>query len=116
MIDRCGNCEGTYYDFEELSSIIKLIEIRNSIELDEPEIETMDPPARLLYRCPEDGEKMERKDYGGVVVDICGKCKGAWLDDGELVSLKATEDHIRNNLNLYVRLASNTMAEKSGGG
>ena len=76
-----------------------------SIELDEEEVDTLTPTSRELHKCPNDGTEMERKDYGGVAVDVCGDCKGIWLDDGELFSLKTTENHIRENLNLYIRLA-----------
>ena len=47
---------------------------------------------------------MERKDYGGITVDVSKDCTGVWLDDGELFSLKTTENHIKENLKLYIRL------------
>ena len=48
----------------------------------------------------------EPETYGAMTLDAIGdKCRGVWLDDGELVSLKRTENHIRANLGLYVRLA-----------
>ena len=106
MIDRCANCGGQYYDHEELDSIIDMVKILQQIKLDEPDIETLDEISRSRYGCPEDGKKMERKDYGGVTVDICQKCGGIWLDKGEIIALKATEDHIRNNMRLYIHLAS----------
>ena len=105
QVDRCGECKGTFFDFEELGSIIRLVEMYRSIELDEEETETVAPILRDHHNCPNDGTEMERKDYGGVTVDVCGDCKGVWLDDGELFSLKTTENHIRENLNLYIRLA-----------
>ena len=105
QVDRCSNCKGTFFDFEELGSIISLVEMYRSVELpDEQEIETLPPIKRHEYSCPVDGTQMERKDYGNIAVDVCGECKGVWLDDGELFSLKTTENHIKENLNLYIEL------------
>ena len=106
MIDRCANCGGQYYDQEELDSIIDMVKILQEIKLDEPDIETLDEVSRSRYDCPEDGGKMNRKDFGGVTVDTCQKCGGIWLDKGEIIGLKATEDHIQNNIKLYIHLAS----------
>ena len=105
-VDKCSNCSGTFFDFEELGSIIRLIEMYCSIELpaNESEIETVPPTKRKNYHCPADGKKMKRKDYGGITVDVCSDCNGVWLDDGELFSLKTTENHIKENLNLYIKL------------
>ena len=94
QVDKCSNCKGTFFDFEELGSIISLVEMYRDIELDEPDIDTLQPTKRFNYKCPVDGLQMERKDYGSVTVDVCGDCKGVWLDDGELFSLKTTENHI----------------------
>ncbi|MDC0526387.1 zf-TFIIB domain-containing protein [Euryarchaeota archaeon] len=106
MIDRCANCGGQYYDHQELDSIIEMVRIIQKIEIDEPDIETLEELSRSNYKCPVDEQEMERKDYGGIAVDSCPKCKGVWLDKGEIVALKATEDHIRNNMKLYINLAS----------
>ena len=114
MIDRCAKCGGQFYDHGELESIIKMVQTLQQIELDEPDIETLDPRTRSRYVCPVDGEEMKRNDYGGVAVDSCLKCKGIWLDKGEIIALKATEDHIRNNMNLYINLASGPGGEKDG--
>ena len=103
-VDKCSNCGGTFFDFEELGSIISLIELYTSVELREPDIETVPPARREKYSCPADGNQMERKDYGGITVDVCKECTGVWLDDGELFSLKTTENHIKENLKLYIRL------------
>ena len=109
MIDRCANCGGQYYDNQELDSIIDMVRILQKIELDEPDIETLDKLSRSHYECPVEGQEMERKDYGGIAIDSCPKCQGIWLDKGEIIALKATEDHIQNNMKLYINLASGPM-------
>jgi len=35
-------------------------------------------------RCPIDGETLVIADRGGVEIDYCPKCRGVWLDRGEL--------------------------------
>ena len=103
-IERCAGCNGIFLDEGELGYIVRLMKLYRSIDLDEPEIETLDDPNREPYTCPADSSILKRQDYGGLPVDTCDECRGVWLDDGELVSLKRTENHIRSNLNLYIRL------------
>ncbi len=106
MVDRCANCGGQFFDENELTPIIKMVEIIQNIEIDEPEIETLGEVSRPSYLCPEDGTKMSREDYGGVPIDKCPECNGIWLDKGEIIALKGTEDHIKNNMKLYISLGS----------
>ena len=35
-------------------------------------------------RCPVDGENLVMSDRNGVEIDYCPKCRGVWLDRGEL--------------------------------
>ena len=35
-------------------------------------------------RCPVDNENLVMADRGGVEIDYCPKCRGVWLDRGEL--------------------------------
>lgn len=35
-------------------------------------------------RCPIDGETLVITDRSGVEIDYCPKCRGVWLDRGEL--------------------------------
>ena len=35
-------------------------------------------------RCPVDNELLVRADRSGVEIDYCPKCRGVWLDRGEL--------------------------------
>ncbi len=35
-------------------------------------------------RCPVDGETLMIADRNGVEIDYCPKCRGVWLDRGEL--------------------------------
>lgn len=35
-------------------------------------------------KCPKCGHDLEEKSHGSVMIDQCKKCKGIWLDAGEL--------------------------------
>lgn len=35
-------------------------------------------------QCPVDGEMLVISERGGVEIDYCPKCRGVWLDRGEL--------------------------------
>ena len=35
-------------------------------------------------KCPTDGETLVMADRSGVEIDYCPKCRGVWLDRGEL--------------------------------
>jgi uncharacterized protein len=37
-----------------------------------------------LMRCPVDNETLVMADRNGVEIDYCPKCRGVWLDRGEL--------------------------------
>lgn len=37
--------------------------------------------------CPKDGAPLERMERGGITFDSCPKCRGVWIDRGELVQL-----------------------------
>ncbi len=102
-IERCIGCNGTFFDKGELGSIINLIEIYRSVELDESDI-PIESTQRPPYHCPSDSSEMLRKEYPGAILDECSKCGGLWLDDGEISLLNTTAIHIKNNLNLYIRL------------
>ena len=115
-VERCGKCNGVFLDEGELGNLVSLMRIYKNVKLSEPEIDTLDEIDTShnlksyigIYKpplCPSDGNKMSRDDYGGLPVDICHECHGVWLDDGELISLKKTEHHIKSHLNLYLRLA-----------
>jgi Zn-finger nucleic acid-binding protein len=40
-------------------------------------------------QCPRCGTVLQERTRAGVVVDACGRCRGMWLDRGELDKLVA---------------------------
>jgi len=100
-IDKCASCEGLWFDNGELSHFEKLIEptlleIKNipskeiqMIQLHCPMCE--DHPAMLKRSHPRDKN---------VVIDYCKKCKGVWLDYGELDAIQK-ESYFSASLKIF---------------
>ena len=104
-IDRCPECRGTYFDAGELPAVMGMARCLQSIELQEPEIETVSTAEReRVMLCPADGTWMTAHDFAMTTVDVCDQCRGVWLDDGELTALRIANASIRENLQLYIRL------------
>ncbi|MCD4829418.1 MAG: zf-TFIIB domain-containing protein [Candidatus Cloacimonetes bacterium] len=104
-IDRCEKCRGIFFDHGELASILNIVRIYRSFKLDEAEIDTLsDNGDNRVIDCPSCGMPMAQKEVGGAVVDFCDSCGGVWLDGGEIQALKMAENHVRENINLYIRL------------
>jgi len=104
-VDRCAQCRGIFFDRGELASILNIVRLYRGFELEEDEIDTLSEngEARSIT-CPGCGENMSQNEVGGAVVDICDGCGGVWLDGGEIQALKIAENHVRENINLYIRL------------
>lgn len=105
IVDRCPKCNGTFFDKGELESIVHLVKLYRSLKIDEEEIDSVSElEHKRIVRCPEDDAEMQPRDIMGLTVDLCPECQGIWLDHGEIAALKLAENHIRQNLNLYIRL------------
>ena len=46
-----------------------------------------------LLMCPNDDQPMQTMERSGVQFDMCPKCRGVWLDRGELEKLMETATH-----------------------
>ncbi len=87
-VDRCPSCGGTWYDRNEL----RVLKDREShgdycwIDLDLwRDADRFRARRQERYACPRDGQSMTTVHYGEskVVIDICSKCQGIWLDKAE---------------------------------
>ena len=106
-VDRCPRCRGVFFDCGELEALVDLVRRFNEVDLaGEEDIDTIPQAERdRVLSCPVDGGRMLEKDVGeGFIIDLCQDCGGIWLDDGELNAIKVLEDHIRENITLYIRL------------
>ncbi|MFT5431845.1 MAG: Zn-finger nucleic acid-binding protein [Myxococcota bacterium] len=106
LVDRCTECTGVFFDAGELDSVLKLISVFNRVQLTEPELPVSQAERDRAVACPADGAAMEPVESGPVTIDKCPTCAGIWLDGGEIAALKLTENNIRENLNLYIRLGN----------
>lgn len=48
-----------------------------------------------LLTCPRCNIKMEKLKKGDVIIDVCKKCKGMWLDAGELQKLANIAERLK---------------------
>ncbi len=87
QIAECGHCRGRWFDREELRKA------KDSADEDLCWLD-FDPfsgrgtefrPAREDRICPKCRRSMEALAYGnsGVVLDVCGTCRGVWVHHGE---------------------------------
>lgn len=107
LIDRCPDCMGIYFDKGELDSILRIVRYYNEVKLDEEDLDMISQPEReRRIICPADKIEMEKCQMGDLVFDRCPECEGIWLDGGEISALKLLENHIKANLNLYIRLGN----------
>lgn len=79
VLDRCALCGGLWFDFGEVEQVAGR----------EPAFERLD--AAVERRCPDCGLTLNAGLFPGAVpVEVCGACRGAWLDWEDLESLGAT--------------------------
>jgi Zn-finger nucleic acid-binding protein len=100
-IERCAQCEGSWYDSDEL----RLLKDREShgdycwIDFDLWKDRDKFRAARQQrYACPRDAGPMTTVHYGesSITVDICPRCKGMWLDEAEYKQVVAYLDKMVN--------------------
>ena len=62
-------------------------------------------------KCPLCEREMEVQEYEGVEIDVCGECKGVWLDREELKRIVDTEEE-KFEPEEIKRVLEEVMAEK----
>ena len=88
-VDRCVACAGVWFDAEELSRLLSE-EARHVAQLLKGSLIAQADGKKA--DCPRDASKMMRVysaiDHS-VILDVCGECRGVWLDGGEFDKLFA---------------------------
>lgn len=46
----------------------------------------------LGLKCPKCDGKLVETEYESILIDVCDKCSGVWLDAGELAQIAAKEE------------------------
>jgi Zn-finger nucleic acid-binding protein len=87
----CARCGGLFLSNEVFETVVEGAEARAAARAVEADwAQEVRVPARFHYRkCPQCGELMMRRNYGGgsgVILDVCGK-HGVFLDRGELTGI-----------------------------
>lgn len=102
-VDTCPSCHGIYLDKGELEQIQATVDRDYSQELKHlPEFVRLPDIVGQSFEmarqkeaeeidCPHCQNKMEIKEHAycsQVIIDVCPKCSGVWLDKGELKNLE----------------------------
>ncbi len=95
-VDTCDQCGGIWLDRGELVKL-KLSAGRRTMAHAQQsnEVGRNVPPTSQVVSlpCPACNGVLTPLQVGEIAVDICSKCRGLWLDRGELeVTMKALED------------------------
>lgn len=86
-VDQCPACRGVWFDEQELARLllVKPAELKRLAR--GPGAASLDAKPG---RCPRDGDALLRVRSARdreIVVDVCPRCRGLWLDGGELARL-----------------------------
>lgn len=96
-VDACPSCQGMWLDKGELEQIEEIQEHDYSEEL--KRMPDLIGPAYEMARqqtlpalcCPKCGAEMSKHEYAycsQIIIDVCPKCQGVWLDKGEIERLE----------------------------
>ena len=105
VVDQCRSCGGIWFDRKELEAIMDLAARDMTIPA------TAEETRRT---CPRDFEKLLTFRYPQteVMIDMCRRCDGLWLDGGELTEIRK----IRSQLDEHGELKKTTPATGIVGG
>jgi Zn-finger nucleic acid-binding protein len=88
-VDRCSKCAGVWFDPEELSQLLSE-EAQYIAQLMKGSVR--DQADGTKGHCPRDASELIRVYSSidrSVILDVCGECRGVWLDGGEFKKLFA---------------------------
>jgi Zn-finger nucleic acid-binding protein len=87
-VDQCSRCSGLWFDRAELNKVMPVA----AKELHPPD------DAQTCERlCPRCDQMMRRFNYPQtlVMVEVCPKCQGLWLDAGEFKEIRIVREQLR---------------------
>lgn len=82
-VDSCPECFGLWFDREELKEFLKrpaLAQRLGSFDEGVP----LTTPRHEVRLCPTCRSPLTETALGEVLLDLCARCRGIWLDQGEL--------------------------------
>ena len=80
-VDSCPECFGIWFDGEELRNFFPKEKLVSRLMSPAPGGAT---PGAGKRTCPRCQVELTESSVGDVEVDVCRKCRGIWLDEGEL--------------------------------
>lgn len=92
LIDRCDRCRGEFYDVGEVDPRLDLDRGDRRWLEEHMEPAPHDAPGGKALECPGCRAAMDTFRVPGpqpVTIDVCPKCRGTWLDAGELERMRA---------------------------
>ncbi len=102
VADTCGTCGGMWLGRDELQAMVTRVDgsqhaRRNATQYagtkagikTQTERRTSRMGQTDFLRCPRCGDLLRETQHDGVRVDECCRCRGMWLDDGELERIRA---------------------------
>jgi Zn-finger nucleic acid-binding protein len=96
-VDACPTCQGMWLDKGEREAIEQNKEHKYTEELARmPDLgynayELAQQKAQRTLTCPNCSAEMEKREYARcsqIMIDVCPKCHGTWLDKGEIEALE----------------------------
>ncbi|MFC1807886.1 zf-TFIIB domain-containing protein [Candidatus Omnitrophota bacterium] len=107
VLDRCFACEGVWFDKGELAKMKKLGVQKSTLASHamSPNLhKKLNEKGGLCPCCKVPMRKIKgKKGMRNVTVDACGKCKGLWLDGGEVnYAIKGTKKEKFVNIFRYL--------------
>lgn len=86
IIDVCPKCQGVWFDNNELKKVLGDRKLAKFLT------KRIGTQSKSKLVCPRCGWLMDLEYAEEVEIDVCLNCNGAWLDLGELESLKEKSD------------------------
>ena len=80
-VDSCPECFGIWFDREELKEFLQRPQLAQRLA-EAPLAPTITSGGERL--CPICRTSLSQTSLGDVTVDLCFRCRGIWLDQGEL--------------------------------
>jgi Zn-finger nucleic acid-binding protein len=110
VADACGTCRGMWLDRGELQEMVARVEGFRRAGSNGAQYagtnagltaQTECRPTRTgeadCLRCPRCGDLLRATQRDGVRVDVCRRCRGVWLDDGEFERIKVHLGDLRRD-------------------
>lgn len=88
QVDRCRQCGGLWFGKGSLTRVMVVAA---------KELKVLDGASPTELPCPGCAKLLYRFTYPQtfVVVDMCRRCEGIWLDNGELREIQAVRSHLQ---------------------